>query len=194
MTKDEAMQMALDALLLTVEEMRSLNGSAVQQEDAIEALRTALAQPEPEPIATLFGSLPVYEVSPEPVAYITKRKSGGTEGLLRADMVDRSAKNQETHDFIPLYKDPTPCQTCEALARTVMMDQTSHDTKKKWIGLTDKEMLTVAWQAGFDIHEDYDNEDEDMSDHWWTGDGEQCDETLFKLRDLISAKLREKNS
>jgi hypothetical protein len=26
-----------------------------------------------------------------------------------------------------LYKDPTPCQTCQALARTVMMDQTAHD-------------------------------------------------------------------
>jgi len=25
-----------------------------------------------------------------------------------------------------LYKDPTPCQTCQALARTVMMDQTAH--------------------------------------------------------------------
>jgi hypothetical protein len=30
--------------------------------------------------------------------------------------------------WMPLYKDPTPCQTCEALARTVMMDQTAHDT------------------------------------------------------------------
>jgi hypothetical protein len=27
-----------------------------------------------------------------------------------------------------LYKDPKPCPTCEALARTVMLDQTSHDT------------------------------------------------------------------
>ena len=28
----------------------------------------------------------------------------------------------------PLYTSPPPCQTCEALARTVMLDQTSHDT------------------------------------------------------------------
>ena len=42
----------------------------------------------------------------EPVAYLTKRKIGGTEGLLRADMVDKSTKNQETHDFIPLYTTP----------------------------------------------------------------------------------------
>ena len=36
------------------------------------------------------------------------------------------------------------CQTCEALARTVMMDQTAHDThtaaQREWVGLTDKEL------------------------------------------------------
>jgi len=66
--------------------------------------------------------------------------------------------------------------------------------QREWVGLTDEEMLTVAWQAGFDIHEDYDNEDGDMSNHWWTEDGEQCDETLFELRDLMNAKLKEKNT
>lgn len=66
-------------------------------------------------------------------------------------------------------------------------------SRKEWQGLTDEEMLQVCWQAGFDIHEDYDNEDDDESLHWWTEDGEQCDDTLFKLRDLIEAKLREKN-
>ena len=29
---------------------------------------------------------------------------------------------------LPLYLAPPPCPTCEALARTVMLDQTSHDT------------------------------------------------------------------
>jgi hypothetical protein len=29
-----------------------------------------------------------------------------------------------------------PCPTCEALARTIMLDQTSHDTKPQWQGLT----------------------------------------------------------
>ena len=33
-----------------------------------------------------------------------------------------------------------PCPTCEALARTVMLDQTSHDTKQKWQGLTDDDV------------------------------------------------------
>ena len=54
----------------------------------------------------------------EPVAYLTRRKIGGTEGLLRADMVDKSAKNQETHDFIPLYTAPP---------------------QRTWVGLTDED-------------------------------------------------------
>jgi hypothetical protein len=43
--------------------------------------------------------------------------------------------------WMPVYKDPTPCQTCQALARTVMMDQTSHDTipQREWVGLTGQE-------------------------------------------------------
>ena len=39
-----------------------------------------------------------------------------------------------------------PCQTCEALARTVMLDQTSHDTsppaQRTWVGLTLEEIDT----------------------------------------------------
>jgi len=37
------------------------------------------------------------------------------------------------------------CQTCEALARTVMMDQTAHDThtaaQRQWVGLTPHERM-----------------------------------------------------
>ena len=36
------------------------------------------------------------------------------------------------------------CQTCETLARTVMMDQTAHDThtaaKREWVGLTQEDI------------------------------------------------------
>lgn len=39
----------------------------------------------------------------------------------------------------PLYTTPPPCPTCEALARTVMLDQTSHDAQRK--PLTDKQIL-----------------------------------------------------
>ena len=33
-----------------------------------------------------------------------------------------------------------PCPTCEALARTIMLDQTSHDTRPEWQGLTDDDV------------------------------------------------------
>jgi bacterioferritin-associated ferredoxin len=40
-----------------------------------------------------------------------------------------------------------PCPTCEALARTVMLDQTSHDTKRPWVGLTDADIKEI-WKGG----------------------------------------------
>ena len=38
-----------------------------------------------------------------------------------------------------------PCPTCEALARTVMLDQTSHDTKRPWVGLTPEEVKEISF-------------------------------------------------
>ena len=40
------------------------------------------------------------------------------------------------------------CGTCEALARTVMLDQTSHDTQRPWQGLTDEDKQTAVWTNG----------------------------------------------
>jgi hypothetical protein len=47
-----------------------------------------------------------------------------------------------------LYKDPTPCKTCQALAMAVMNDQTYHEkvTPKQWVGLTDEE-IDAAWRS-----------------------------------------------
>lgn len=66
--------------------------------------------------------------------------------------------------------------------------------QREWVGLTDEEMMVAAFQAGFDVYEDYDNEDAPDTLHWWSADGEQCDDTLHKLRDIIEAKLKEKNT
>jgi len=62
----------------------------------------------------------------------------------------------------------TPCPTCVALARTVMLDQTSHDTRREWVGLTDDEVYKIA----FDLE----------GEHW------------RKIADAIEAKLKEKNT
>ena len=45
-----------------------------------------------------------------------------------------------------LYKDPTPCKTCESLAMAVMNDQTYHEKvipKREWFGLTKEEMFEL---------------------------------------------------
>jgi len=53
-----------------------------------------------------------------------------------------------------VYTTPQPCQTCEALARTVMLDQSSHDTtpqQRTWVGLTDDEFDKIYLNASTSI-------------------------------------------
>jgi bacterioferritin-associated ferredoxin len=65
-----------------------------------------------------------------------------------------------------------PCPTCEALARTVMLDQTSHDTKRQWVGLTDEEIKEIIGPWGDTPIKGY----------------------TRKLFDQIESKLKEKNT
>ena len=66
--------------------------------------------------------------------------------------------------------------------------------QRPWVGLTDDDLMVAAYQAGFDIHEDYDNEEESGELHWWTPDGEVGDDALLKLGDILEAKIKEKNT
>jgi len=72
----------------------------------ITALRTAIAEAEKQ----------------EPVAWMHRHIDGNVITHKPADL------NRHPDRWTPLYKNPTPCETCQALARTVMMDQTAHDT------------------------------------------------------------------
>ncbi len=136
------------------------------------------ATPQPEPVATLFGSLPVYDVPPkqEPVAWRTFDGEGGYEFRsyeMNENYAEDWAQRNPNHKgwVEPLYKDPTPCQTCESLARTVMMDQTSHDTappQRKFIGLTDEEIEDACWT--------------------------EVDQRMRSFARAIEAKLKEKNT
>ena len=166
MTDRELMQQALDAL----EAHADIGIKAGKQ---IEALRARLVQPEPEPLTTLFGSLPVYDTptQQEPVAWKHNYIDDNVIGHRPAD-IDRYPDR-----WTALYKDPTPCQTCEALARTVMMDQTSHDTappRKEWQGLTDEEIREFEiWL------------DDEKEKHLWNPPAD--------IVKYIEAKLKEKN-
>jgi hypothetical protein len=44
----------------------------------------------------------------------------------------------------PLYTAPQLCPTCEALARTVMLDQTSHDAQRKPLTITEESAWDLA--------------------------------------------------
>ena len=107
----------------------------------------------------------------EPVAWIHTKIDGVAVPHRPADL-DKHPERWEA-----LYKTPPPCPTCEALARTVMLDQTSHDTTppqrtepvidksaairiatvlgwtppRTWVGLTDEEISEVL---GSDIHDE----------------------------------------
>ena len=77
----------------------------------------------------------------EPVAWIHNFIEGGVSIGKRPIDLDRHPDR-----WTALYKDPKPCPTCEALARSVMLDQTSHDTtppQRTWVGLTDDEIMDM---------------------------------------------------
>jgi hypothetical protein len=77
----------------------------------------------------------------KPVAWIHNFIDGGISiGKRPADL------NRHPDRWTALYKDPKPCPTCEALARTVMLDQTSHDTnppQRTWVGLDEKDFSAI---------------------------------------------------
>lgn len=83
----------------------------------------------------------IKETSKEPVAWIHNFIEGGISiGKRPADL------NRHPDRWTALYKDPTPCQTCEALSRTVMLDQTSHDTtplEHTWVDLTPQDYAEI---------------------------------------------------
>jgi hypothetical protein len=81
------------------------------------------------------------EAKDEPVAWRHTKIDGVAVPHRPADL-DKHPERWEA-----LYKTPPPCPTCEALARTVMLDQTSHDTtppQRTWVGLTEDEIVLIS--------------------------------------------------
>ena len=117
MTKDETLRLALDALESGVKTQNGrldwIEYDSELVEQAITAIKEALAQPEQEPVAWLHRFI----------------EGGISIGLKPADL------KRHPERWEPLYPEPKPCLTCESLARTVMLDQTSHDTTPLQRGL-----------------------------------------------------------
>lgn len=163
MTK-EALKLAMEALHGFIPYL-PLNDEAQcgRYDKAITAIKEALAQQaldrkaenarelgldyEPERLAELGwqeidcpicggGARAFPKPEQEPVAWMHTKIEGVAVPHRPADL------DKHPDRWTPLYKDPKPCPTCEALARTVMLDQTSHDTtppQRTWVGLTDEE-------------------------------------------------------
>lgn len=80
------------------------------------------------------------ETKQEPVAWIHNVIEGNVITHRPADI------GRHPERWTALYKDPTPCKTCESLAMAVMNDQTYHEKvipKREWVGLTDQEIGEV---------------------------------------------------
>ena len=71
----------------------------------------------------------------EPVAWLHTKIEGVAVPHRPADLDKHPAR------WTALYPEPKPCPTCEALARTVMMDQTAHDKQRK--PLTDEQIMEM---------------------------------------------------
>ena len=98
----------------------------------------------------------------EPVAWLHNFIKGNVIAHKPAD-IDRHSDR-----WTALYKDPTPCKTCQSLAMAVMNDQIYHEeviAKREWVGLADEEIM----------------------DRW------PC-ETRIEFARWIEAKLKEKNT
>jgi len=132
----EAMQLALHTL-----EGWANYGKWVWPESALEQAKRNTT----ESIAALRQAL---ETEQEPVAWMHNVIEGNVITHMPADI------GRHPERWTALYKDPTPCKTCQALAMAVMNDQTYHEkvTPKQWVGLTDeeKEKLVEAFY-GTDI-------------------------------------------
>jgi hypothetical protein len=81
-----------------------------------------------EQVAELFELLPK-EPEQEPVAWRAPNWGHGDDEWVYRDFDDPVliADGKPSPNNEPLYTTPPPCPTCEALARTVMMDQTGKD-------------------------------------------------------------------
>ena len=121
----EAMQLALHTL-----EGWANYGKWVWPESALEQAKRNTT----ESIAALRQAL---ETEQEPVAWMHNFITNNVITHIPADI------GRHPERWTALYKDPTPCKTCESLARAVMADQTYHEKvipKREWVGLTDDEI------------------------------------------------------
>ena len=120
----------------------------------------------------------IYEIyttpEQEPVAWLHTKIEGVAVPHRPADL-DKHPDRWEA-----LYKTPPSCPTCKALSRTVMLDQTSHDTtppQRTWVGLKHEDLKSATRFENTKSHAEL-----DLSKAFWAG------------ARWAEAKLKEKNT
>lgn len=134
MTKDEALKLSLEFITASNQRSEFWLVPSSNLNKTVTAIREALAQLDVDRRST--ESKETFDQQ-EPVAWLHTKIEGVAVPHRPADL-DKHPDRWEA-----LYKTPPPCPTCEALARTVMLDQTYHDAQRK--PLTDKE-IEREWQ------------------------------------------------
>jgi hypothetical protein len=135
MTKDEALDLAIRSLKELVPDESdyapAIQGQRKRQEKAITAIKQALAADVREPVATLFGSLPVYETPPvkEPVAWLVYAKGSRKYFTLTFDP-NKVPEIYIGGEAVPLYTTPPAAQ-------------------RPWVGLTDEERMDCIFATNW---------------------------------------------
>jgi hypothetical protein len=125
---EEATEMSKEALRMALEVMERISTAdddcdflnvrqAVQRGEAIDAIKQALAAPLQEPVACVYKAT-------------TKKGETAHFGEYSAAKAWAGLGSVEHIPIKTLTLIEKPCSTCEVLARTVMLDQTSHDNFK----------------------------------------------------------------
>ena len=129
MKQPEALRLA-DALDAEFVQGRISNNTG--RESAVELRR--LHEVNQDLLKALHEAL---ETEQEPVAWMHNFIEGNVITHIPADI------GRHPERWTALYKNPTPCKTCESLAMAVMNDQTYHEKvirKREWVGLTADEI------------------------------------------------------
>jgi hypothetical protein len=159
--KDAALKLALEALEKHGEAPKDWackecvpfsdilkDGFQCKYHEAITTIKQALALDKKAENARELG----LDYEPAPVQEPVARQYQGRDGVWKDFISEKHYKATLEDGSWPirkLYTTPpaknTPCPTCEALARTVMLDQTSHDTTPQHREpLTDEAVMDIV--------------------------------------------------
>jgi hypothetical protein len=182
MTKDEALKLAMKALQMCTNQ-GMIPMYLEKNNEAIAAIKEALAQPEQEPVAHTVIAGALFDF----MGYLTSRKerivlSAADDAAPAADAIrdfatkrGLSLDDAQVREWIDAYAQPEQEPTCPECKAAVLYECVACSSnnyppaaQRPWVGLTDDEVYKIAFAL--------------EGEHW------------RKVADAIEAKLKEKNT